>query len=59
MHNVIIGVLIYMKFFCAGLSFRVIVDFVVNSDLGFKRSVARKQCSMALQNMPLALTCSD
>ena len=42
MHNVIIGVLIYMKFFCAGLSFRVIVDFVVNSDLGFKRSVARK-----------------
>ena len=32
---------------------------VVTSDLGLQRSVAGKQRSLALQNMPLTLTCSD
>ena len=48
-------------FFCVILSLWVIVDLyfiIVNSDLGLKR-LAGKQRSVALQNMPLPLTCSD
>ena len=61
MHNVMIGVIVFLSFFSVRfLVFELlsILHFtVVNSDLGLRRSVARKQRNVALRNMPMTLTC--
>ena len=56
-----IGVIVFTSFFVRFLVFELssIMYFtVVNSDLGLRRLVG-KQRSLALQNMPLTLTCFD
>ena len=63
MHNVQIGEFVYLnifvRFLVLLLELLTILYFtVVNSDLGLGR-LAEKQRSVALQNMPFTLTCSD
>ena len=61
MCTALIGVLVFMSFLERLLAFElmsILYMTIVNSDLGFGR-LARKQSSLALQNMPLTLTCSN
>ena len=62
MHNVMIGVIVFMSFFVRFLVFEllsILYFSVVNSDLGLRRSVAGKQRSVDLRIMSLTLTCFD
>ena len=60
MRIILIGVFVHFSFFVRFLVFdllSILYFTLFNSDLGLGRS-AGKQHSLALQNMPLKLTCS-